>query len=80
MMRPLFLPFFSTEAGRICVFFVGRRPFWGFFGLSKARGLAKAKKAPKRPKACRKTQTLKAEVEKKRQKSGQIINAGFLFI
>ena len=62
-----FAVFFNWSWKNLC-FFVGRRPFWGFFGLSKARGLAKAKKSPKRPKAYKKTQILTAEVEKTAKK------------
>ena len=58
-----FASFFNFSFQSLC-FSTGLRPFWGFFGLRKASGLAQAKKAPKRPHACRKTQTLQASVEK----------------
>ena len=53
MICPLFCRFFNFSCQNLC-FFVGLRPFWGFFGLRKASGLAQAKKSPKRPPAYKK--------------------------
>ena len=67
MICPLFCRFFNFSCQNLC-FFVGLRPFWGFFGLRKASGLAQAKKSPKRPPAYKKTQILPASVEKTAKK------------
>ena len=65
MMSPLFSRFFFNWSLKSLCFSTGMRPFWGFFGLSKARGLAKAKKG-RRPVEKHKLWKLKLKNEAKK--------------
>ena len=74
-----FLPFFSTEAWRVCVFLQA----WGLFGDFLAWARPEALRRPKNPKKGRRPAEKHKLWElklKKRQKSGQILKACFLFI